>query len=274
MQWRKSIAALAAFFMGIALTACGSGGGDGKDGGRDGKDGGGTTVSSLKGIALTGKALDGAYVAVIDSTGKQCNTTTDTDGKWTVLLENCGTAPYLIIASKNGDIFYSAATAADISANVTVNISQLTDAIVKVTLNKIAPTASDVGQLTDIALKDSNDVILKNLVPPDVLVDANVTTSINIRTSNVEVNSHKGLDKLSDRVIKIHFATKDGGLALLAGITKKDNPSEVIEKILMTSKSASGILSASIVPLPVEPITSSINLRKIYTWFRELILVP
>ena len=252
-MWNRSIAAVAAGFMGAAITACG------------GASNNSNVSEVLNGVALTGKALDGAFVAVMDSTGKQCSTTTDANGKWSVLLQNCGTAPFLIVASKNGDIFYSAATAADVSANVTVNVSQLTDAIVKVALNNDAPTASDISLLTDTALKDSNDVIMNNLVPPDVIADAQVNVTINIRTARVEANSHAGLDKLHDRIPKIDVPSTESGIGLLATITKQGKPSESTIKAIQTNKSPAGKITASLKDAP--PVTSSFNLRKAWVEF-------
>ena len=254
-MWRRSIAAVAAGFMGAAITACG--------GASNNSNVSEVSSPALNGIALTGKALDGAFVAVMDSTGKQCSTTTDANGKWSVLLQNCGTAPFLIVASKNGDIFYSAATAADVSANVTVNVSQLTDAIVKVALNNDAPTASDISLLTDAALQDSNDVIMNNLVPPDVIADAQVNVTINIRTARVEANSHAGLDKLHDRIPKIDVPSTESGIGLLATITKQGKPSESTIKAIQTNKSPAGKITASLKDAP--PVTSSFNLRKAWT---------
>ena len=229
MKVKRALAAAAVWTTGLVLTACGGGGGD--------SSAVGDTGSTLTGTALTGAALVGANVTVIDSTGMACATaTTGSDGKWSASLGKCGSAPYLIKAtgkdSSNMDVtFYSAATSADVNGNVRVNVSQLTDAIVKVALNTDTPESNQVTDLTVNKLQEASKQILSNLVPADVLSASGLTEQTDIRITNVTAGSHAGLDKLHDRVSGTKVFKENAGISVLArvgGFGNSGNHSTVV----------------------------------------------
>lgn len=209
------------------LAACGGGGAGGIE-----------TVTqpvavvpdTLNGTALTGAALANATVTVKDSTGKACVTaTTNAQGSWSASLAECGAAPYLIKVTGN-DVsgvpvtYFSAATSSDVnsagSTTKTVNVSQLTDVIVKVLLKTdtpdTVPAATLVSSVTNSNLQITSENTLAALVPVNVLSTLGMG---DIRTMAVVPGSGTGLDGLHDKVPAIEVTVSGGTLSVVATVT-------------------------------------------------------
>ena len=264
MRWNKQILGCSALLMTLVLAACGGGGGAA----------GVTVTQSLDGVALTGAPLKSATVTITDSAGKDCaTTTTGSDGKWSADLKNCGAAPYLIKAAgtENGvDVtFFSAATQDDVNTTggtiKPVNISQITDAIVKVALKTDTPT-SPTGLTTD-TLKTASVKTLEALIPADVRADAGIDLTKDVRTMTVVAGSSTGLDKLHDRVPKVIVSNDPatntlgivatvGGYASTPGGTDKTATSTV-GVTLSTTQSAATPTAATTVTIGGTAITTA-----------------
>jgi hypothetical protein len=186
------------------ISGCG-GGGDGVSG-----------EDTLSGTALTGAALVGATVTIRNGQGQDCaSATSDANGAWSTGVKSCGASPFLIKATGTQDgapvIFYSAATAEDVNAastsGKTVNVSQITDLIVKIALKTDDPGTSSstalADGLTQSKLATASKDALTALVPASVLSDAEIDVTKDIRTMAVVAGSKKQLDKLHDRVTKV-----------------------------------------------------------------------
>ena len=202
--------ALAVASTATLLSGCG-GGGDGVAG-----------EDTLSGTALTGAALVGATITVRNGQSQDCaSATSDSVGAWSTGVKSCGAGPFLIKATGTQDggpvTFYSAATAEDVNAagtsGKTVNVSQITDLIIKIALKTDDPGTSSSAALADgltqSKLASASKNALTTLVPASVLSDAEIDVTIDIRTMAVVAGSKKQLDKLHDRVTKVE-TTKVG----------------------------------------------------------------
>ena len=122
------------------------------------------TSSSLSGTAAVGAPIDG-YVYVVDRNGAEVNTATDAaTGNWTVSVTGM-TAPFMIrvVANGTGDVFYSYASAAD----VTVNITPLTHLALFLALDDdldalYANWVANYSQLTAQAILNAQAIINAN----------------------------------------------------------------------------------------------------------------
>ena len=162
--------ALAVASTATLLSGCG-GGGDGVAG-----------EDTLSGTALTGAALVGANITVKNGQSQDCaSATSDSVGAWSTGVKSCGAGPFLIKATGTQDggpvTFYSAATAEDVNAagtsGKTVNVSQITDLIVKIALKTDDPGTSSSAALADgltqSKLASASKNALTTLVPASVL---------------------------------------------------------------------------------------------------------
>ncbi len=188
-----------------------------------------TQPNTLNGTALTGAALANAKITIKDSTGKSCiNTVTNAQGVWSASLVNCGVAPYLIKVTGSNVAgvpvtYFSAATTSDVntsgSTSKTVNVSQLTDAVVKVLLKTdvpdTVPAATLTASITKSNLQTTSQNTLAALVPANVL---GTLGSGDIRTMTVVPGSGTGLDGLHDQVPAIEVTVTGTTLNVVATV--------------------------------------------------------
>jgi Bacterial Ig domain len=240
----------------LALSGCGGGGSI-------------TAVpNTLNGTALTGAAMANATVTVKDSTGKVCITsTTNAQGAWSGSLANCGAAPYLIKAvgtdSAGAPVtYFSAATASDVNTagttTKTVNVSQLTDVIVKVLLKTdtpdSVPAATITSSVTPANLQTTSQNTLAALVPPNVL---GTLGTGDIRTMTVVAGSGTGLDGLHDKVPVIEVTVSAGTLNVVATVTNVN--ANGATAVTATTVPTAAAPTAPLVPPPAGTVINNVS---------------
>jgi Bacterial Ig domain len=223
---------------------------------------------TLNGTALTGAALANATVTVKDSTGKVCVTsTTNAQGAWSGSLANCGAAPYLIKAvgtdtAGNAVTFFSAATASDVNTagttTKTVNVSQLTDVIVKVLLKTDAPDTVPVAtvnsSVTNSNLQTTSQNTLAALVPANVL---GTLGTGDIRTMSVTPGTGTGLDGLHDHVPAVEVTVSSGTLNVVATVTNVN--ANGATAVTATTVSTTAIPTAPLVSPPAGTVINNVT---------------
>ena len=233
----------------LTIYGCGGGGG--------GSSPVVTLPDTLNGTALTGAALVNATVTVKDRTGTNCVTApTDAKGIWSASLANCAGAPFLLkVVGKDvagaAVTFFSAATASDVNTaggtTNTVNVSQLTDVIVKVLLKTDTPdTASTTtlsNSVTTANLLTTSQNTLAALVPASVL---GTLGTGDIRRMTVTAGSGAGLDGLHDRVPTVEVTVSSGTLSAVATVTNV-NPNGATA-VTATTVSTTAAPTAALVP--------------------------
>lgn len=104
----------------VVLAACGGGGG--------GDSPPPPTAKSISGTAAKGSPIANATITLKDAIGSSITATSDSDGSYTIDTTGL-TAPFLLLVSTTTGSLYS--VSADANANTVVNITPLTDLIIR-----------------------------------------------------------------------------------------------------------------------------------------------
>lgn len=263
MKHRKQQTALAWFATAtataIGISACSGGGSNGALA---------ASADTLNGTALTGAPLSGGTISVKDKTGTVCATaTSNANGIWSAPLSICAGEPYLIKAVGTDSAgaavtFFSAATGADVNSagatNKQVNVSQLTDAIVKVLLKTDSPDsmppATMIASVTTANLQITSQNILTALVPSTVL---GAFGTGDIRTMTVIAGSGTGLDSLHDHVPKVEVTLVSGTLNAVATVTNIN--ADGATAVTATTVPSNAAPTAALLPPPVGTVINNVT---------------
>jgi len=163
-----------------------------------------TVTPSITGVAATGSAMSAATITLTDSAGKTLTTTAGDDGSFSFDDLSSYSAPYQLTASvlmgEKNVTHYSIVASLPINGVNTVNVNQLTSAVVAL----VAPsgTVSDLtaNQLSGIT-KSQVDAAVSKVQSVIAPVAANITdaNSFNPITSTFTANG-KGPDALLDHI--------------------------------------------------------------------------
>lgn len=174
-------------FMAMALTACGGSGG---------------SSATVKGIAAGGAPIAGATVTLKDALGNVKTATTATDGTFSIDVNGL-TAPFILSVAGTGGPYYSYASSANSSANLTPYTTVLLQAYYGV--KSTSATAVFANPVSGAPIPSSSmDALQGGLlnVIQIYLTDANVpnASSFNFFTTIFSAN-HTGFDRILDRTV-------------------------------------------------------------------------
>ena len=252
-SWVTSFACLA---LCAVLTACGGGGG-----GYAAVTGGG-----ISGVAAVGRAITPSMNGVVtlkDSSlpaNKTLSTATDANGAYSFSAAQLAgtTAPYMLeISYQLAGVSYwlhSAATAADVSANASINITPLTDLVIANLVGDIARNVFNNGNfsatLTPAALQAGASALAAQLKP--ILLAQGVNASVDLLHQSFTANG-TGLDAVLDSLsITVDATTKT------AIIVNRLNNQSIINS-LTTTNTAQLSASGSVPLSDLQGITNTFN---------------
>lgn len=240
---------LAFIVFGAAAFLVGCGGG----GGSYAPATGGSSSGGISGVAAVGSPITpsmNGVVALKDSSSpaKTLSTPTDTTGAYSFSAAQLAgtTAPYMLeISYQLGGVSYwlhSAATAADVSANATINITPLTDLVIANVAGDIARNVFNNGNfsatLTAAALQAGASALAAQLLP--ILKAQGVDAAVDLLHQSFRADG-TGLDAVLDSLsITVDAATKTAII-----LNRLNN--QAITNSLITANTA--VLSAGEVPL-------------------------
>lgn len=165
---------------------------------------------TLKGVAATGAALASANVTVHDATGAILGSgVTDASGGFEVTLNKVGTAPYVLHVVKEDISLFAAAPQAQ---SATVNINQLSDAVVALVSSSgasedlVARLQSGAAAPTAGQIEAGKALVNAAIAP----VKAALATTKDVFTESFATNG-TGLDTLLDSVSVNKIAQTVGG---------------------------------------------------------------
>lgn len=245
----------------LAVAGCGGGGGGGSDGffppptGTEAPPPPAPAVSTtLSGVAATGAPFANAIVDVTDVTGATvCKTQTDAQGAYSCTLPAGTKAPLAVRASREDQVFFSAATDVSGVANVTplttVVVSRLSpngnparlagalqtnpETVTSKTLSEQVAALNAALQpvLESLGLVGANllsDVMVANGTGQDKLLDAlNVTTRPDGAAANIEIT----VKTVDGTPVSIHFRSDD---ALIPAVDPSVKVADVPGPVVLT----------------------------------------
>ena len=251
-SWVTSFACLA---LCAVLTACGGGGG-----GSAAVTGGG-----ISGVAAAGSAITPSMNGVVtlkdsSSPAKTLSTATDATGAYSFSAAQLAgtTAPYMLeISYQLAGVSYwlhSAATAADVSANASINITPLTDLVIANLVGDIARNVFNNGNfsatLTPAALQAGASALAAQLKP--ILLAQGVNASVDLLHQSFTANG-TGLDAVLDSLsITVDAATKTAII-----VNRLNNQS--ITNSLTTANTAQLSASGGVPLSDLQGITNTFN---------------
>ncbi len=157
--------------------------------------------------------------------------------------------------------FFSAATAADVnkagSTSNQVNVSQLTDVIIKVLLKTDAPDSVSAASLANAVtvdnLKTSSQNTLAALIPASVL---STFGTGDIRTMAVTAGSGTGLDGLHDKAVKTEVTIANNTVSAVATVNNVN--ADGATAVTATTVATNAAPTAPLVPPPANTVINNV----------------
>lgn len=205
------------------LSACGGGGGGGgQPANTSSTSGSSSAISSLSGVAATGKAMANVQISVRDALGVVRSTTSDSDGAFNLDIANL-TAPLVVAATSGGTSLYSPV----FSGDTHVNVNQLTTAQLRQWLRSQCTDDICRGQASTQMLftfLDNKKGDLAKLTATTFDNDLLALTSTaggnagNMRTDKTFAANGKGWDALLDKHPYGTISVDDNGISSSQGL--------------------------------------------------------